>query len=148
MLRFSFGALGIGLSGNENVYFASVVKFNDFSGALVIVKENELFSDVANTVIGDVREIWENSHDINAFLTKVNQYSKHRIMPFSISYNIDDQLAVNKSITVESIAVEAKNRVVKFFKEADILIKDANTAKEKKEKKDKKEKKVEDKKEE
>lgn len=69
-------------------------------------------------------------------------------MPFSISYNIDDQLAVNKSITVESIAVEAKNRVVKFFKEADILIKDANTAKEKKEKKDKKEKKVEDKKEE
>ena len=132
-MKFSFGALGLGLAGNENIYFAAVIKYNDFIGALVIVKENELFNDIANTVIGDVREIWENSHDVNAFLTKVNQYSKYRIMPFSIPYNVEDNNV--KNLTIDSVAVEAKNRVIKFFKEADILIKDANKKEKKEEEK-------------
>jgi len=121
MLKFSFMPLGLGLSGNENVYFGAVLKYNDFMSALVIIKENDLYSDIVNTVIGDIKEMWHGSYEIDGFLRKVNDYTKYRIMPFSITFQTE-----NQKITIDEVAVEAKNRSIKFFKEADILVKDKN----------------------
>lgn len=137
MLKFAFNTLGVGLCGNENVYFATIIRYNDFISSLVIIKENTLFSDITNTVIGDVKDMWEGSNNLDSFLKKVNVYSKYRIMPFSISY-----VSRNDKISIDDLAVEAKNRCLKFFKEADIFIKDTNAKAraEKKDKADKKEK--------
>jgi len=121
MLKFAFMTLGVGLSGNENVYFAAVVKYNDFKSALVIIKENDLYSDIVNTIIGDIKEMWNGSIDVDSFLVKANRYTKYRIMPFSITHHTE-----NHKITLDEVAVEAKNKAIKFFKEADILVKDKN----------------------
>jgi len=121
MLKFAFMTLGLGLSGNENVYFGAVLRYNDFMSALVIIKENDLYSDIVNTMIGDIKEMWHGSANIDAFLKKTNNYTKYRIMPFSITFQTE-----NQKITIDEVAVEAKNKVIKFFREADILIKDKN----------------------
>jgi len=128
MNKFAFSALGVGLVGNENVYFGALLRFNDHISALVIIRENELYNDIVNTMIGDVKQIWEGSYDFAAVMVKINKYSKYRIMPFSVPYATH-----NEQISVEQLAVECKNRCIKFFKEADIFIKDTmkeKTAKE------------------
>ena len=119
MIKFAFSALGVGLVGNENVYFGALLRFNDHTSALVIIRENELYNDIVNTMIGDVKEMWNGSYDFAAVMNKVNRYSKYRIMPFSVPYSTN-----NEKITVDQLAVECKNRCIKFFKECDILIKD------------------------
>ena len=125
MLNFSFNVLGVGLAGNENVYFATIIRYNDYMSALVILKENDLFSNIVNTIIGDVKETWEGAADVTAFVRRVNLYTKYRIMPFSISWATE-----NDKMTIDEVAVEAKNRCLKFFTAADILIKDKAKKKE------------------
>ena len=119
MIKFAFSALGVGLVGNENVYFGALLRFNDHTSALVIIKENELYNDIVNTMIADIKEMWNGSHDFAAVMSKINKYSKYRIMPFSVPYATH-----NDQINVEQLAVECKNRCIKFFRECDILIKD------------------------
>lgn len=119
MLNFTFLALGVGLVGNENVYFGALLRFNDHTSALVIIRESDQYNDIVNTMIGDVKQMWENSYDFAAVMNKVNRYTKYRIMPFTVPYATQ-----NEKITVEQLAVECKNRCMKFFKEADILVKD------------------------
>ena len=119
MIKFAFSALGVGLVGNENVYFGALLRFNDHSSALVIIKENELYNDIVNTMIHDIKEIWNGSHDFAAVMSKINKYSKYRIMPFSVPYATH-----NEQISIEQLAAECKSRCIKFFKECDILIKD------------------------
>jgi len=128
MIKFAFSALGVGFLGNENVYFGALLRFNDHQSALVILRENDLFNDITNTIIGDVKALWDNSHDFAAVMNKINRYSKYRIMPFPIQYQTH-----NEQITIDQLAVECKNRCIKFFKECDIFIKDVrkeNAAKE------------------
>ena len=127
MMKFAFSALGVGFVGNENVYFGALLRFNDHTSALVIIRENELYNDIVNTVISDVKQMWNGSHDFAAVMSKINKYAKYRIMPFSVQY-----ASQNDKITVEQLAIECKNRCIKFFKECDILVKD--TIQEKKDK--------------
>ena len=129
MITFAFSALGVGLVGNENIYFGALLRFNDHTSALIIIKENELYNDIVNTMISDIKQIWDGSHDFAAVMSKINKYGKYRIMPFSVPYSTH-----NEQITVDQLAIECKNRCIKFFKEADILIKDTIKDKEKKEK--------------
>ena len=119
MNKFAFSALGVGLVGNENVYFGALLRFNDHISALVIIRENELYNYIVNTMISDVKQIWEGSYDFAAAMVKINKYSKYRIMPFSVPYTTQ-----NDQISAEQLAVECKNRCIKFFKECDIFIKD------------------------
>lgn len=119
MLNFTFLALGVGLVGNENVYFGALLRFNDHTSALVIIKESDTYSDIVNTMIGDVKQMWEGSYDFAAVMNKINRYTKYRIMPFTVPY-----ATPNTKISVDQLAIECKARCMKFFKEADILIKD------------------------
>ena len=124
MRKFGFSALGVGFVGNENVYFGALLRFNEHTSALVILRENDLFNDITNTIISDVKAIWEGSHDFAAVMNKINRYSKYRIMPFPIQYQTN-----NEQITVDQLAIECKNRCIKFFKECDILIKNVKEEK-------------------
>ena len=124
MVKFAFSALGVGFVGNENVYFGALLRFNDHQSALVILRENELFNDITNTIIADVKTIWDSSHDFAAVMNKINRYSKYRIMPFPIQYQTN-----NEQITIDQLAIECKNRCIKFFKECDVLIKDVRKEK-------------------
>jgi hypothetical protein len=128
MMRFAFSALGVGLVGNENVYFGALLRFNDHTSALIIIKENELYNDIVNTIIADIKQLWNESADFAAVMNKINRYSKYRILPFSVPY-----ATPNEQITIEQLVIEGKNRCIKFFKEADILIKDTRKEKEAKE---------------
>ena len=125
MIKFAFSALGVGLVGNENIYFGALLRFNDHTSALIIIRENELYNDIVNTMVSDVKEIWNGSHDFAAVMHKINKYSKYRIMPFSVPYATH-----NEKITIDQLAVECKNRCIKFFKECDIFIKDSRKEKE------------------
>lgn len=124
MRKFAFSALGIGFTGNENVYFGALLRFNEHTSALIILRENELFNDMTNTIIADVKDMWQGSHDFAAVMNKINRYSKYRIMPFPIQYQTN-----NEQITVDQLAIECKNRCIKFFKECDVLIKNVKEEK-------------------
>ena len=134
MDRFSVNMLGIGFTGNENVYIAGVIKFNDFITALMIVPENEAFNDTTNLLIRDIKKTWVKAYDVNAFNVMVNQLGKgrYRIMPFSIVHSTNTKDA-------DKVIEELQEKCIKFFKQVEIYKKDKNPAPflDKKEKKEK-----------
>jgi hypothetical protein len=113
--------LGIGFVGNENVYIAGIVKFNDFITALMLVPENEIFNDITNQLIRDIKKTWQESTNVAAFNVKVNQLGKgrYRIMPFSIVHTTETKDA---DVVVE----ELKLKCIKFFKKVEVYKKDKN----------------------
>ena len=123
MDRFSVNMLGIGFTGNENVYLAGAVKFNDFISALMIVPENEIFNDITNQVIKDIKTTWQNSANMAAFNMQINQLGKghYRLMPFGILHMTD---AKDADVVIE----ELKVKCIKFFRKVDVLKKDKNPA--------------------
>lgn len=115
--RFAVNMIGVGFSGNENVYIGVVVKFNDYNSALMVVEPSDDYNDIVNTVLTDVKKMWDNASDINAFNHALNSYTKHRIMPFNIIQMLEEKSA-------DAVYAKVQANTLKFFKNIETLKKE------------------------
>lgn len=115
--RFAVNMIGVGFSGNENVYIGTVAKFNDYISALMVIDESEDYNDIVNVVLTDVKQMWENASDINAFNHALNSYTKHRIMPFNIVMILEEK-------TADAVFEKVKANTLKFFKNIETIKKE------------------------
>ena len=122
-MYYSLSVVTSSLTDNENVVIAALVKLNDVKTALIVLKENEIFSKELNERIKKLKHVVQ----VNKTFAETLRVVQINLTKVFATYNKNIH-AISQEQRIDQIVKLIQSNVFKSITAVDVIIKDVNNA--------------------